>query len=160
MSKFLLISFGSTIFFITTFFLLARISQSTHHYPLNKAHLDRCPNSPNCVCTEYGGGVNPIELNELDPHLVWSELQKAIVFHGGNIIRTKPDYLWAIFQTPFFGFTDDVEARLDLKEGLIHLRSASRIGYYDFGVNRKRVIKLKKSLQANADPRWLKNIHE
>ncbi len=43
-------------------------------------------------------------------------------------------------------FVDDLEARLDIDAGLIHMRSASRTGYYDFNVNRKRVEQIRKKM--------------
>ena len=48
-------------------------------------------------------------------------------------------HLWAVFITKLFLFRDDVELRLDTDEGLIHIRSSSRVGYSDLGQNRKRV---------------------
>jgi uncharacterized protein (DUF1499 family) len=49
-----------------------------------------------------------------------------------------------------FGFIDDLHLIIDDKQQLIHVRSASRSGYYDFCVNRKRVEKLRALLQQSA----------
>ena len=58
---------------------------------------------------------------------------------GATIVETKPDYLYAQFMTPGLRFIDDTEFWFSPGERLIHVRSASRIGRRDFGVNRKRV---------------------
>lgn len=59
----------------------------------------------------------------------------------------QPLYFAATFSSAFFGFVDDVEVRIDPQQALIHLRSASRIGYSDFGANRKRLDQLKKAIE-------------
>jgi uncharacterized protein (DUF1499 family) len=50
------------------------------------------------------------------------------------------------FSTAVFHYVDDVEVRFDKENNLIHLRSASRIGRSDFGVNRKRIERIKKAM--------------
>lgn len=56
-----------------------------------------------------------------------------------TVVRQEPDYLYAQCQSKLMRFTDDVEFWLDEKAGVIHVRSASRIGHGDRGVNRARV---------------------
>ena len=56
-----------------------------------------------------------------------------------TIIRQEADYLYAEYRTRLLRFVDDVELLFDAKAGLIHVRSASRLGRRDFGVNRSRV---------------------
>lgn len=58
---------------------------------------------------------------------------------GANVITTEPDYLHAEFQTKWLKFVDDVEFMLDEPAGVIHMRSASRLGRKDFGANRMRL---------------------
>lgn len=58
---------------------------------------------------------------------------------GSTIIREEGNYLYAEFRTKIMRFVDDVEFVFDEKAGLIHVRSASRLGRKDFGVNRTRV---------------------
>ena len=68
------------------------------------------------------------------------ELMKSVVEELGGEVQASDDaYFAAIFRTAFFRFTDDVEFRLDTEAGLIHVRSASRAGYGDVGLNRQRV---------------------
>lgn len=60
------------------------------------------------------------------------------------IVTEKPDYLYAQCTTALLKFTDDVEFALDASAGVIHVRSASRIGHGDRGVNRARVEDIRK----------------
>ena len=56
-----------------------------------------------------------------------------------TLMRETADYLYVEFKSGGLGFIDDVEFALDEKAGVIQVRSASRLGVRDFGVNRARV---------------------
>jgi len=56
-----------------------------------------------------------------------------------QILIDTQDYLHVVYTVPVIPFKDDVEFLLDDLEQAIHLRSASRVGWSDLGVNRKRV---------------------
>ncbi len=56
-----------------------------------------------------------------------------------KIVKATPQYLRAEFRSAIFGFVDDVELAVGGAPGVIHVRSASRVGYWDLGVNRRRV---------------------
>jgi uncharacterized protein (DUF1499 family) len=56
-----------------------------------------------------------------------------------TVVTENKNYLYAEFKTPSMGFIDDVEAALDTKANVIHVRSASRLGVRDFDANRKRI---------------------
>lgn len=58
---------------------------------------------------------------------------------GAVVVTSQPDYLYAQFTTPLMKYTDDVEFWLDPAAGVIHVRSASRLGESDMGANRQRV---------------------
>jgi len=62
---------------------------------------------------------------------------------GGKIEEEHDGYLWATFTSRVFRFVDDVEFRMVSTDGMIHMRSGSRKGYSDLGVNRRRVEKLR-----------------
>jgi uncharacterized protein (DUF1499 family) len=78
-----------------------------------------------------------------DADATWKKLQGIVKAQSGAaMVDTKSDYLYAEFKTPGMGFVDDVEFALVAdKSGanLIHVRSGSRLGVRDFGVNRKRI---------------------
>ena len=58
---------------------------------------------------------------------------------GARIVEERPDYLRAEFSTRWLRFVDDAEFWLDPAGGVIHVRSASRLGRKDFGANRARI---------------------
>jgi len=62
---------------------------------------------------------------------------------GSTIITDSPSYIHAEYRSAIFGFVDDVEFVIDDKEKIIHCRSASRSGYFDFGVNRRRIERIR-----------------
>jgi len=67
-----------------------------------------------------------------------------------EIVTATDRYLHATLKSRIFGFVDDLELRLDPQTDVIHIRSASRSGHYDLGVNRRRVERLRKQLRAAA----------
>ena len=84
-----------------------------------------------------------------DPALAWVRLQKIIAAtKGTTMVVSQPDYLHVEFQTTYLKFIDDVEFALDQAKGEIHMRSASRLGRKDFGVNRARLEKIRASFDA------------
>ena len=66
---------------------------------------------------------------------------------GSTVIRHEGNYLYAEFRSRLMRFVDDVELYSDDKAGLIHVRSASRLGRRDFGVNRARVESLRRRIE-------------
>ncbi len=64
-----------------------------------------------------------------------------------EILWESRNSLYAVFRTRL-GFIDDVQFLADEKAGVIHVRSASRIGYWDLGVNRKRIENIRKEYNA------------
>jgi len=63
-----------------------------------------------------------------------------------RIVRQEPDYLKAVCRSRIFRFPDDVEFVFDDEARQIHFRSASRIGYGDRGVNRRRMKEIRAAL--------------
>lgn len=108
--------------------------------------LRGCPRSPNCVSTfstDPTHRITPIpfrgSLEEARERMV-----KIVTSMKRNrIIKSSKQYLHLEFRSALFRFVDDVEFYFDEKEKLIHFRSASRMGYFDFGVNRKRMEKIR-----------------
>jgi uncharacterized protein (DUF1499 family) len=72
------------------------------------------------------------------------------VMLGTAIMREEGSYLYAEFRTRLLRFVDDVELAYDEQAGVIHVRSASRLGRRDFGVNRARVEALRALIRARA----------
>ena len=67
---------------------------------------------------------------------------------GSRIVEARPDYLYVQFTTRWLKFVDDAEFWASGAEGVIHVRSASRLGRSDLGVNRARIEKLRAALAA------------
>lgn len=106
--------------------------------------LRPCPDSPNCVCSEstpvddQQHFIDPLPASEES----WQKLKFNIIHHGGTIQTDTGEYVHATFTTTIFRYVDDVELRWDKAKQQIHLRSASRMGHSDFGMNRARIEKL------------------
>lgn len=115
---------------------------------LQQGMLRPCPDSLNCVCSELHSQSS--EQHALAPikarYGAWKRLITIITEQGGEIQQDDGSYLHATFTSPVFRYVDDVELRLDEDHGLIHIRSASRVGRSDFGVNRKRIEHIMRAL--------------
>src|ERR1700681_1684658 len=104
--------------------------------------LAPCPNRPNCVSSAAGDArhsIAPIAFRG-DPATAMAKMAAVVrAMPGLTIVTVKPDYLHAEFASSVFGFVDDVELALDPRTQTFAVRSAARLGYGDFGVNRKRI---------------------
>ena len=69
---------------------------------------------------------------------------------GASVVTARDDYLHASFRTRWMGFVDDTEFWFDPAAGVVQLRSASRLGRRDFGVNRVRIEAIRAALAAAA----------
>jgi len=130
---------------VLAFVVLSLISRRQPKTGLAEGRLRTCPDTPNCVCSEDSGKasfVEPLPFSG-NPERAWEKLRKLVGENGGRVQREEKGYLWATFTTKLFRFVDDVELRLEEERGLIHIRSASRVGYSDMSVNRKRVERLR-----------------
>jgi uncharacterized protein (DUF1499 family) len=105
---------------------------------------EACP-ARRCVSSEdpnISARVAPLTFQG-PPETAWKLLKETILELGGSIREEQGDYLRATFTSRIFRFVDDVEFRMVAAEKLIHVRSASRVGRSDLGVNRKRVERLR-----------------
>ena len=113
------------------------------------ARLSECPKTPNCVSSdslEQSHYVPAFKL-EKSPALVWGSIKTYLQAQNNMdiIIETK-DYLYIESTSILMRFVDDFELHLREKDGIIAVRSASRLGKSDFGVNKQRVDDLYKAL--------------
>jgi uncharacterized protein (DUF1499 family) len=113
--------------------------------------------TPNCVSSQADPAdaehyIAPIRFKGGAAEAM-AAVRKAVEGMGGaTVIRQEPNYLYAEFRTRLMRFVDDVEFVFDDKAGLIHVRSASRLGRRDFGVNRARVEALRSRIEGRAKP--------
>ncbi|WP_349408889.1 DUF1499 domain-containing protein [Pseudalkalibacillus sp. SCS-8] len=108
--------------------------------------LKQCPSSPNCVSSQTDSGdhyVPPISYNGPSKQAYETIVDILKSMKRTKIVEEEPDYIHAECKSRIFRFTDDIEFLFDKEKKVIDIRSASRMGYSDFGVNRKRVEKIK-----------------
>ncbi|MGZ5012145.1 MAG: DUF1499 domain-containing protein, partial [Methylobacter sp.] len=112
--------------------------------------LSPCPSSPNCVSSQAKDADHFIAPFKIlgDVEEAWAALKKALAGQSRTVITNETgDTLHAEATSLVFRFVDDIDAILDADARMIHIRSASRAGYGDFGVNRKRMETLRSQLQ-------------
>jgi uncharacterized protein (DUF1499 family) len=118
--------------------------------PTEAKALPACPSSPNCVSSQAADSEHFIAPFKIKGKLenAFDALKKAVSEQSRTVITEASDNtLHAEATSLVFRFVDDIDAILDENAGLIHIRSASRVGYSDLGVNRRRMEKLRASLQ-------------
>jgi uncharacterized protein (DUF1499 family) len=107
--------------------------------------------TPNCVSSQADPAdaehyIAPVAFKG-DAAAAMDAARKAVEgMAGATVIRQDGAYLYAEYRTKRMKFVDDLELLYDAKAGVIHVRSASRLGRRDFGVNRARVEALRKRL--------------
>lgn len=117
---------------------------------VQQGRLAACPSSPNCASSD---------VPESDEHYVaplplpakggWAAARAAVAsLDRTQIVQEAEGYLHAECTSALIGYVDDLE--LHVRDGQIAVRSASRLGYSDMGVNRARVEALRTRLEASA----------
>ena len=109
---------------------------------MRDGRLAPCKRSPNCVSSQ----ADPADREHYIAPIAYAgtlervrrELERLPL---ARVIRAEGAYLHVEFRTPILRFVDDLE--LLQAGGVLHVRSASRLGRRDFGVNRKRVEQLR-----------------
>ncbi len=108
--------------------------------------LAPCPETPNCVCSQSEDAEHKIEPL---PYVDIEDIKKVVNnMERTTIVEENENYLYAEFKSKLMGFVDDVEFQKDDINQVVHVRSASRLGKSDLGVNRKRVEAIRQSLEA------------
>lgn len=121
------------------------MANQTAKHNLSLSPLKECPNKPNCINSEYPDKTNhylpAINFPDTKKEQLMAQAKTIILNMGGTIIKEENHYLAATFTSSLFKFVDDFELRQDNTTHKLHIRSASRTGYSDFGVNKRRVQK-------------------
>jgi len=129
-------------FIAFVFFIMGLISQKGEAKGLVDGKLAEPGTSPNVVSSE--DDVQPERaVQMLEGRL--PQIKEAIIVTGGTITSDSDSYLSATYMSKIFKFVDDVEIRKH-SDTLWHIRSSSRVGYSDNGVNRKRVEAIRAAL--------------
>ena len=107
--------------------------------------LTACPGTPNCVNSQSNDAQSQIQPL---PTASIAEIKQVIdAMEGATIIEETGNYLYAEFKSKLMGYVDDVEFYLDSETNAVQVRSASRLGKSDLGVNRKRVEEIRSKLK-------------
>lgn len=113
--------------------------------------LATCGERLNCVSSQAVPSdevryVAPIPFKGRAADAIAATRRAVASLERGRVVREDANYLHAEFRSKLMGYVDDVEFTFDEKAGVLHVRSASRLGRRDFGVNRKRVEALRTRL--------------
>ena len=109
--------------------------------------------TPNCVSSQAEAAdeehfIAPIPFKG-DAGAAMAAVRTAVEsMRDATVVRQEGGYLYAEYRTKIMRYVDDVEFLFDGKAGLIHVRSASRLGRRDFGVNRARVESIRARIEA------------
>ena len=137
-------------FKILTYIIFMTLSTANLASAASEKKLPLCGNSPNCVSSQAQDAQHFIEPFKISGNFeeAWQALKKALSGQNRIVItRETADTLHAEATSLIFRFVDDINVIMDADMRLIHIRSASRIGHSDFGVNRKRIEALRVQLQ-------------
>ncbi len=121
---------------------------------INNNQLTPCPSSSNCVSsfeipTDETHYIKPYQSSSTNPEKAWELLQQIVTDNdSAEIISKDSNYIHAEFTSSIMRYVDDTEFMLDTDNNLIQLRSASRLGLKDFGVNRDRLEAIRTQLQS------------
>lgn len=117
---------------------------------VNAGKLAACPNKPNCVSSQVDASdahyIAPIPFT-ISAADAMAKIKTIIgAMPRTQIIGSTENYLNAECASKLMGFVDDTEFYIDAAAKLIHVRSASRLGYRDFNVNRERIEAIRQQL--------------
>ena len=128
-------------------FLCCVFAEPTFSDETGEGRLAPCPASPNCISTVSNDPDKYMDpLPCADTSVKSSQIILSIItfMPRSKVVKETGIYIHAEFRSLIFRFVDDVEFLFDEEEKLIHFRSASRTGYSDFGVNRRRMQNISK----------------
>jgi uncharacterized protein (DUF1499 family) len=113
-------------------------------------HLQACPKSPNCVCSCQDDKAHYISPLPFSSEKTLEQIQAFLSKHYiAQVVQRTPDYLHVVVTTSVLRFKDDLEFVVDREKGVVEVRSGSRVGYSDVGVNRARIEALRTFLKSN-----------
>jgi len=105
-----------------------------------------CPDSPNCVSSQSEDNAHFIEPLHYTINTAGARQKLLGILEDTKrvqLVKVEGDYIHAEFRSLIFRFVDDVTFFFPPDKNIIHVKSASRKGYYDFGENRRRVERLR-----------------
>lgn len=143
----------NTLVFSSVLLMLIGCEGKVSQLGIENGRLKQCPETPNCVCSQASDEqhyIEPIHLTGTTPEVKATILKVLSDLKQAKIVKEENNYIRAEFVSRVFRFVDDVEFYFPdqpSKQMVIHVRSASRVGRSDFGVNRKRIENIREKLQ-------------
>jgi uncharacterized protein (DUF1499 family) len=143
-------SLGFIIVFVLVF---SGCSGTKPDLGINNGDLIPCPETPNCVNSQTIDEkhyIQPLDYKGTQQEAQYKLLQILESEKRTKIIVTQRHYIRAEFRSALFRFVDDVEfyfPKETRNEKIIHVRSASRVGHSDLGVNRRRIERIRKKFR-------------
>ncbi|MDX2505111.1 MAG: DUF1499 domain-containing protein [Gammaproteobacteria bacterium] len=146
-----------TLLLLLRFVIAGQLSKKEQAPGVINGQLLPCPDKPNCINTEYPEStahyMPPLDYPAAKTDLLMSLAKNTILEMGGKIINEDNNYLSATFTSRVFRFVDDFEIKINSSTQKLHIRSASRVGHSDFGINKKRVKNFSHLFKAKIDER-------
>ena len=122
---------------------LALVFAGVLHGEDTVSRLKPCPASPNCVLSTAAADekhrIEPFPFTGSPAEALARVKAAALSFPRTAVVEEAPGYVQLTFTSAVFRFVDDVEFEVDEAAKVVNVRSASRVGHADLGVNRKRV---------------------
>jgi uncharacterized protein (DUF1499 family) len=140
---------------LATLLLLTGCAGAPANMGVKNGQLTPCPSSPNCVNSQVKDKehyIQPISTTGTPLEVKTNILKTLNQMDSSKIIVVNDNYISAEFTSKFLRFVDDVEFYFpdtNSNDMTIYVRSASRVGYSDLGVNRKRIELFRSKLKAN-----------
>lgn len=128
--------------FLLIFVLLASSGNRMVEDGIPDGRLPPCPATPNCVSSQSIDKKHAVKPLHYQGKMEDARHRLMEVIKGqkrARVIDVHGNYIHAEFTSALFRFVDDVDFLMDDTAKIIHVRSASRVGSYDLGVNRRRV---------------------
>jgi uncharacterized protein (DUF1499 family) len=140
--------YGRLFFLVGLTLVLAQCSGSKpQNLGVTEGKLAPCPESSNCVSSQSADKahyVAPLKFKGTQAEARGRLMSVVTSMDRARVVSDRGDYVHAEFTSQIFRFVDDVEFYVDGARKTIHVRSASRVGRSDLGVNRKRIEEIRR----------------
>lgn len=138
-----------------TFILTACSTAQTIKTRTTSDRLLPCPESPNCVSSlsqDKSHYVEPLSYKGSQEEARERLISVVNSMKRSETVTAEKNYIHVTFKSFLFRFVDDVEFSFGDERKIINVRSASRTGYFDLGVNRRRVEEIRRRFMARKNP--------
>lgn len=139
-----------SLFLALTMILIVPGTSWASSLGVESGSLKPCPTSPNCVVSQNADtkhSIQPITYHVARDQARETLLKVLTVVPRTEVIEQADNYIHAISKSRIFKFVDDLEFYFPSNESVIHIRSSSRVGDSDFGVNRTRLEQIRLALK-------------